>query len=141
MKKEGKMSIDFFNINDMNKASIVVIYATYKGKIVMGRHEKRNTWKIPGGHIEKDETPEMAAKRELYEETGAEDFTLKPVLKYSFEVEGKIVFGILFKSEIIKINKLPNFEIKEIRFFDELPQNVTYPEIYKEILKNKIITL
>ena len=31
----------------------------------------------------------MVAKRELYEKTGTEDFTLKPVFKYSFEVEGK----------------------------------------------------
>lgn len=129
------MNIEFFDINDMHKASIVVILATYKGKIVMGRHEKRNTWEIPGGHIEKGETPEMAAKRELYEETGAEEFTLESVLKYSFESEGKTVFGILFKGEITKMNKLPNFEIKEVKLFDELPENVTYPEIYKEILK------
>ena len=47
------MSIEFFDINDMNKISIVVIYAIYKGKIVMGRHKKRNTWEIPEGPIEK----------------------------------------------------------------------------------------
>ena len=31
----------------------------------------------------------MVAKRDLYEKTGTEDFTLKPVFKHSFEVEGK----------------------------------------------------
>ena len=65
------MNINFFDINDSNKPSIVVIYAKYKGKIVMCRHEKRETWEIPGGHIEENETPEEAARREIYEETGA----------------------------------------------------------------------
>ena len=46
------MNINFFDINDSNKPSIVVIYAKYKGKIVMCRHEKRETWEIPGGHIQ-----------------------------------------------------------------------------------------
>lgn len=133
------MNIEFFEINDMNKASIVVIYAIYKGKIVMVKHKKRNTWEIPGGHIEKGETPEEAAKRELYEETGAEDFSIESVCKYSFERDGKRVFAILFKSNITKINNLPDFEIKEVKFFDELPKNVTYPEIYKEILENRSI--
>ena len=133
------MNIEFFEINDMNKASIIVIYAIYKGKIVMVKHKKRNTWEIPGGHIEKGETPEEAAKRELYEETGAEDFSIESVCKYSFERDGKRVFAILFKSNITKINNLPDFEIKEVKFFDELPKNVTYPEIYKEILENRSI--
>ena len=130
-----KVNIEFYEVNDLNKPSIVVIYAKHKGKIVMCKHKKRETWEIPGGHIEIGETPEMAAKRELYEETGATDFTLKPVCKYSFEVNAKKVFCIMFKSTINTIEKLPNFEIKELGFFDVLPKDVTYPEIYAEILK------
>ena len=33
------------------------------------------------------------------------------------------------------MEKLPDFEIEEIAFFDKLPKNVTYPEIYEKILK------
>jgi 8-oxo-dGTP diphosphatase len=29
-----------------------------------------NQWSLPGGHVERDETPEQAARRELLEETG-----------------------------------------------------------------------
>ncbi|MBQ2835739.1 MAG: NUDIX domain-containing protein [Clostridia bacterium] len=129
------MNIEFHEINDLNKPSIVVIYAKYKDKIVMCRHEKRETWEIPGGHIENNETPEMAARREMYEETGATDFTLTPVCKYSFKINEKKIFGIMYKSTINIIKELSKFEIKEVRFFDELPENVTYPEIYAEILK------
>ena len=112
-----------------------MIYAKYNDKIVMCKHEKRETWEIPGGHIEKNETPELAAKRELYEETGAVEFNLMPVCKYSFEVDGNNIFSVMYKSEITKIENLPNFEIKLVNFFEKIPDNVTYPEIYAEIFK------
>ena len=130
-----KMNIEFYEVNDENKSSVVVIYATYNEKIVMCKHKERTTWEIPGGHIEKNETPESAAKRELYEETGATSFTLIPVCKYSFDVNGKKVFSLMFKAVIDKLEKLPESEIKEISLFDKLPENVTYPEIYAKILK------
>lgn len=128
------MNIEFYDINDSNLPSIVVIYAKYNDKIVMCKHKERETWEIPGGHIEKNETSEIAARRELYEETGAIDFDLIPVCKYSFEVKGKKIFSMMYKSTIAKIEKLPESEIKEISFFEELPNNVTYPEIYAKIL-------
>ena len=87
------------------------------------------------GHIEKNETPELAAKRELYEETGAVEFNLMPVCKYSFEVDGNNIFSVMYKSEITKIENLQNFEIKQVNFFEKIPDNVTYPEIYAEIFK------
>ncbi len=77
----------------------------------------------------------MAAKRELHEETGATEFNLTPVCKYSFEINGEKVFSIMYKGLITKIEKLPEFEIEKINFFEDLPNNVTYPEIYAEILK------
>lgn len=130
------MNIEFYDINDANEPNIVVIYARYNNKLVMCRHEGRETWEIPGGHIEKGELPELAAKRELYEETGATEFDIVPECKYSFEANGKKVFSIMYKGTITKMDKLPDFEIEEIEFFDELPKNVTYPEIYEKILKD-----
>ena len=129
------MNIQFYDINDSNKPNVVVIYAKYNDKIVMCKHKKRETWEIPGGHIEKDEIPELAAKRELYEETGAIEFDLMPVCKYSFEINGNTIFSIMYKAEITKMENLPNFEIKQVNFFEKMPNNVTYPEIYAEIFK------
>ena len=127
------MNINFFDINDSNKPSIVVIYAKYKGKIVMCRHEKRETWEIPGGHIEENETPEEAARREIYEETGAIKCELSPICKYSFEINKKTTFSIMYNGIITEMGDLPNYEIEEIKLFDELPENITYPEVYKKI--------
>ncbi|MBR3898195.1 MAG: NUDIX hydrolase [Bacilli bacterium] len=39
-------------------------------KILLVKHANYDKWLQPGGHIEDDETPEEAAVREVYEETG-----------------------------------------------------------------------
>lgn len=49
-------------------ASVFVIHKHDK-KILLVKHKKFNKWVQPGGHIEKEETPEEAALREVYEET------------------------------------------------------------------------
>ena len=40
----------------------------------------------------------------------------------------------MFEGQVTKIDKLPDFEIEEVGLFDEIPKNVTYPEIYDKIL-------
>ena len=41
-------------------------------KVLLHRHRKLGMWLPPGGHIERDELPDDAAVREVYEETGLE---------------------------------------------------------------------
>jgi 8-oxo-dGTP pyrophosphatase MutT (NUDIX family) len=41
-----------------------------KDKILFILHTKLNLWLFPGGHIDSNETPDMAALREAKEETG-----------------------------------------------------------------------
>lgn len=39
-------------------------------KMLLVYHKKLNKWAAPGGHVEKNETPEQGAIREIMEETG-----------------------------------------------------------------------
>jgi 8-oxo-dGTP pyrophosphatase MutT (NUDIX family) len=52
------------------------------GRVLLVRFEDRQTdyvwWATPGGGIRPDETPEAAARREVWEETGLRDFALGP---------------------------------------------------------------
>ena len=107
----------------------VVIVAEYKGKWIFCKHKDRDTWEIPGGHIEPGENPVEAAARELQEETGAEAFGLKRICAYLVEHEERISYGILFHARVKKLKKMPNSEIEEIFFDDNLPRKLTYPEI------------
>ncbi len=40
------------------------------GRTLLVHHRKLNTWLPPGGHIDPNELPHLAAIREVYEETG-----------------------------------------------------------------------
>jgi len=107
-----------------------VIAAKYGDCWLFVRHQKRDTWEIPGGHIKKDETSEKAARRELMEETGAEDFKIECVATYSVLKDGEIGFGRLYLAEISRLGPVPDTsEIAEVKMMDKLPGNLTYPDI------------
>jgi 8-oxo-dGTP pyrophosphatase MutT (NUDIX family) len=48
----------------------VAIFAVLDAKVLLHWHRKLGMWLPPGGHIEKDELPDDAACREVFEETG-----------------------------------------------------------------------
>lgn len=115
----------------------VVCVSKYKGKWVFAKNKKSNGWEIPGGHIEAGEDWLAAARRELFEETGAIKINVRPVCVYFISS-----YALLCYAEIVELSKLPNFEISEIGLFDDLPNNLTYPETHKlffETVKNQLI--
>lgn len=106
-----------------------VIAARYQGQWVFVRHKKRDTWEIPGGHLDPGETAEAAARRELWEETGATDFTLASICSYSVTSGEEETFGMLYQAEVHALGPLPDTEIAEVRLFSSLPDKLTYPHI------------
>ena len=46
------------------------VFIIRDNKVLFMKHDKLGKWIQPGGHVEDDETPDQAAKREALEETG-----------------------------------------------------------------------
>lgn len=118
---------------DEKEYTRVVCVSKYKDKYVFSYNKKRQGWEIPGGHIEEGETWIDAAKREMYEETGATKIKVEPVAIYKIST-----FGLLCYCEIEEMEELPDYEMSEILFSDDLPVNLSFPEshtLYFETVK------
>lgn len=125
------IKVDFHEKEKIKEENIqfAVVAAYYKGKIVVVRHKDRNTWEIPGGRKEDNETSLDTAKRELFEETGAKEFDLKYICTYSVNRGEEISYGDLYYADIKEFGKLPGYEIEEVRLVEGLSENLTYPLI------------
>ena len=71
-----------YPLGELKEYKYVVILSEYDGRILLSRHKERTTWETQGGHIEAAETPFEAAKRELYEESGAIQYEIAPFCDY-----------------------------------------------------------
>jgi 8-oxo-dGTP diphosphatase len=116
-----------------------IISAKYKNRWIFVRHQNRSTWEIAGGHIEIGETPHDTACRELMEETGALRFNLECVATYSVMKDGRTGYGRLYLAEVFELGPVPDVsEIVEVKLFDHLPENLTYPDIQPFFFRKSI---
>jgi len=103
------------------------------------RHNKRITWEIAGGHIEKGETSFEAAGRELMEETGALRFDLDCIATYSVKKNGETGWGRLYFAKVFELGPIPDMsEIAEITLLDKIPANLTHPDIQPHLFRKTL---
>ncbi len=134
------LEVNFYDHIDDELLKFAVIISKTNGKWVFCKHKERDTYEIPGGHRENGEKILDTAKRELQEETGAIDFTIKPVCVYSVKGktrvsnEGEENFGMLFIADIVSFEDLHS-EIENILITDNLIDNWTYPLIQPKLIQ------
>lgn len=136
MKVKG---VNFYEqVNDELLKFAVIIARTKEG-LIFCKHKNRDTWEIPGGHREPGEIIVNTAKRELYEETGAVDFDIKPICVYSVIAEGKFndeeTFGMLYYADVKILENELHSEIEKIIITNEFPKAWTHPEIQPQLLE------
>lgn len=135
------LEVKFYDNVDDRLLKFAVIISKSNGKWVFCKHKERNTYEVPGGHREKDELILDTAKRELKEETGAIDFTIKPVCVYSVKGKTRVneniddeTFGMLYFADIHSFEEIHS-EIERIILTDDLVKNWTYPFIQPKLIE------
>lgn len=135
------LEVNFYDDIDDILLKFAVIISKTNGKWVFCKHKERNTYEMPGGHREKDETILETAKRELREETGATDFKIKSICVYSVKGKTRInenvneeTFGMLFIADIFSFEEIHS-EIEKILITDKLVDNWTYPLIQPKLIE------
>lgn len=126
------MEYKTYDFNTLNTYQYAEIFAWYKGKWIFCKHKDRTSWETPGGHIERGETPLEAARRELFEETGAISFDMEPLCDYWMkgELNGVVheANGQIYFANVHVLDEIPQSEMECICFRDNLPIELTYPE-------------
>lgn len=125
------MECKTYPLETLGTYKFVVVLSKYQGKLMLSRHKKRTTWESQGGHIEAGETPLEAAKRELYEESGALRYKILP----AFDYRATAGTGMVFIADIEELGPMPESEMQEVNFFHQPPENLTYPGITPVLLK------
>lgn len=102
-----------------------ILLDPYGRILLLHRNRGDNTqWELPGGKVEKDETPVMAAIREIKEELGVSVNIHRAVGSASFEVDdtmyhyhwflGTIVDGVPDVMEADTFDDLDYFDIEDL---------------------------
>ena len=140
MLKHEECLVYTADLESLKDYRFVVIFARYQNKWLYCRAKSRTTYETAGGHIEQDETPLAAAKRELYEETGAVEFDIIPAFDYAVHSAAAQSSGQVFLAQILELGSIPAYEMAEIKLFDTLPDKMRFPQILP-VLYEKVQSL
>lgn len=128
-------------MNIRNSAIVLVSKLGPKSKFVILRDRSNKKWMIPGGKIERGETPFQGMKREFYEEVGQKLPLLEKQLKFDFPRYNTRVYIGLSNS---KINFRENDEANAIHFasVDDLMTGRLFDRFdFKSYVKSTLNTL
>ena len=123
------MRCEIHPLGSLGRYKYVVVLSVYQGRLLLSRHRARDTWETQGGHVEAGETPLMAARRELFEESGAAQADITPLFDYCAADDTSQANGQVFRADIRRLEALPSSEMAEVRLFDALPARLTYPDL------------
>ncbi len=135
--------------NEFQRHFCVTVYVKNEtsDRFVFIKHKKLNKWLPPGGHVEKDETPDDAARREVREEAGLEIELLgekfcgplvRPegmqlnVIKKDQHEHIDCIYAATAKTENLKLNSLESDDCRWFSKEEILDKDFdTFPEVKK----------
>ncbi|MGA1610140.1 MAG: NUDIX hydrolase [Candidatus Nanopelagicaceae bacterium] len=145
-KKHGSRTRYAKRVDEVSAGGLVVDSTGTKGLLIARRDQKDQTrliWSLPKGHIEAGETPEIAAIREVAEETGitSEISRSLGVIDFWFMASGKrihkTVHHFLFKE--VSGSLTPQVtEVDDVAWvpLEEVVERLAYPDEKKLIARS-----
>jgi 8-oxo-dGTP diphosphatase len=91
-----------------------IIFNSDRSEVLLIKRRDVPIWVLPGGKIEENESPEQAAIREVFEETGFRTGIIRKVATYDFSFKDGT--DHLFECQIVDGDKTLSKESKEIEF-------------------------
>ena len=137
----GWWEVETANLGEMDAYTYVVVFARYRDKWLYCRAKERDAFETAGGHIEENETPLEAARRELYEETGAIEYQIEAAFDYSVRRPQSHTFGQVFFAQVQVLGGIPDYEMAEVKLFDAAPEKMRFPQILPVLYKRMQIWL
>lgn len=115
----------------LQPAAIAIILrqsANNQTEVLLTKRNDVPVWVLPGGGIEKNETEEMAVKREVQEETGYDIAIIRKCAEYS-PINQLAAFTSVYLCKIVSGTPLLSHETSKIAFFpiQSLPQSLIPP--------------
>lgn len=141
--KKWNLNNDFSNCE--NVIQVYGIIFNEENKVLLVKI--KGDWRIPGGHIEDNETYEQALEREIFEETNVKIKFLKKIgflevrqIKNNFlsETFYQLIYNGTIKELCERKNDPSNGEIGEIKFvnIEDFPKYIPWEEVGEKIVKD-----
>lgn len=109
----------FWRVTGAKRYGVKVMAFNGEGAILLVRHSYGNTaaWMLPGGAIDRGESADHAAARELMEETSLAATNLRLFSTYRTQAEGKDDHISLFAADVTGAPVIDEKELLEARYW------------------------
>lgn len=101
----------------------VLVWSENDELLLVRNWGEKQQWGLPGGGVERGESPEVAAKRELYEEVGVdiavETLTYVATIQYQYEA---VIYATRIAKDVVPSKPHNPWEITDLQWFS--PKNL-----------------
>ncbi|TFI49774.1 nucleoside triphosphatase YtkD [Diaphorobacter sp. DS2] len=135
----GKVRMSFNKRAFETEPEHVLVICRYGDQWLLTNHKKRG-WEFPGGKREQGESLEETARREVYEETGADLNSLRFIGEYEVNLDNERFVKAIFFAEVENLNNTNQyFETNGPILTGENLLEDRWNSQYSFIMKDKVV--